>query len=89
MNSVEVVEIKTDKKRLMLILQIVCAIVLVIFGAVSLFTEKYMEWIYLLIFINMAVLIINNLLFLKKKKMNILYIIVAVYFLVKFIIGIL
>jgi len=89
MNSVEVVEIKTDKKRLMLILQIVCAILLVIFGAVSLFMEKYMEWVYLLIFINMVVLIINNSLFLKKMKMNIIYIIVAVYFLVKFIIGIL
>ena len=87
--NTNVIEIKSDKKRLMLILQIICAVVLVIFGAVALFLEKYMEWIYLLIFINMVILIINNSLFLKKMKMNILYIIVAVYFLVRFIIGIL
>ena len=87
--NVEVIEIKPDKRRLLLLLQLVCAVALVIFGAVSLFTEKYQEWVFLLIFINMVVLIINNTIVLKRMKMNIIYIIVAIYFLVKFIMGIL
>ena len=89
MNSVEIVELKTDKRQIGFIIQLICALILLIFGLVALFTENFLDIVYLLVSINMIVLTVNGLLFLKKGKFVLLYVAVAVYFFVLFLKGIL
>ena len=82
------VTIKTDKKQIFFIIQIITVCILLVIGGVALFNKDFVPYFYLLLSINMIVLMVNNYLFLKKKKIWIVYVICAIYTFILFLQGI-
>lgn len=89
MNNVDIIEIKSDSKKIVgFILQILAVVGLIGVFITSLFISSLKPFIFLAFSINMLCLIYNNIVTLKKKHMSILYLIVAIYTFVIFINGI-
>ena len=82
------VTIKTDKKQLFFIIQIIAVAIMLVIGGVALFNKDFTPYFYLALSINMLVLIVNNFLFLKKPYMWLVYLAFAIYTFVLFIKGI-
>ena len=89
MKNVEIVEIKRDFKKVFgFVLQIIVVLGLLGIFITSLFISSLKPFIFLAFSINMLCLIFNNIVTMKKRYMNILYLIVAIYTFVIFINGI-
>lgn len=82
------VTIKTDKKQLFFIIQIIAVVIMLVIGGVSLFNKDFKPFFYLALSINMIVLMVNNFLFLKKPYMWLVYLAFAIYTFIIFIQGI-
>lgn len=86
MNSVEVVEIKKDiKKTIGFIAQIIGIVLLIVFSIITIFNDSMKPILFLMLSINMLILTYNNIVTIKRKYMNVIYLIVAVYTFVIFI----
>ena len=84
----KVVKVKTDKKKLFFIIQIIAVSIMLVIGGVSLFIKNLLPFFYLALSINMIVLTVNNFLFLKKPYMWLVYLAFAIYTFILFIKGI-
>ncbi len=81
------VVIKSDKKQLFFIVQIIAISIMLIIGGVALFNKDFKPYFYLMLSINMLVLIVNNYLFLHKNHMYFIYAAFAIYTFIIFLQG--
>lgn len=87
--NTKVIEIKTDKKSIFFTIQIIAVLVMLIFGIVAIFEKSYEGVFFLILSLNMIILTINNFLFLKRKYIWILYIALAIYTFIQFLLRVL
>ena len=75
MNSVEIIELKTKKQPLSIILQVIFVIGVLIAGIMTLFSKQWMPLLYGMLTVTLAVMAWNNYKLSKRKWVALLYVV--------------